>query len=41
MIRMENPNSTEFSLNVENLSKGAFLVKLNAGNKEVTTKFVK
>lgn len=41
MIKQVNPNSTEFSLNVENLSKGAFLVKLNAGNKEVTTKFIK
>ena len=41
MVKQLNPNKSEFSLNVSDLSKGAYLVKLNAGNKEATTKFIK
>ena len=41
MVKQLNPNKSEFSLNVADLSNGAYLVKLNAGNKEATTKFIK
>lgn len=41
MVKQANPNKSEFSLDVADLSKGAYLVKLNAGNKEATTKFIK
>ena len=36
-----NPNKVNFDLDVTGLSKGVYLVKLNAGNKEATTKLVK
>lgn len=41
MVKQANPNTSEFNLDVADLSKGAYLVKLNAGNKEATTKFIK
>jgi hypothetical protein len=41
MVKQANPNKSNFSLNVSNLSKGVYLVKLNAGNKENTTKLIK
>ena len=36
-----NPNKENFDLDVTGLSKGVYLVKLNAGNKEATTKLIK
>lgn len=41
VIMQHTPNKTDFSLNVSNLSKGVYLVKLNSGNKEATTKLIK
>ena len=41
VVKESSPNKSDFSLNVSNLSKGVYLVKLNAGNKETTTKFIK
>jgi hypothetical protein len=41
VVKESSPNKSDFSLNVSNLSKGIYLVKLNAGNKETTTKLIK
>ena len=41
MVKQASPNTSEFNLDVADFSKGAYLVKLNAGNKEATTKFIK
>lgn len=41
MVKQANPNSSEFSLNVADLSKGAYLVRLNAGDKQATAKLIK
>ena len=41
MVKQENPNKTEFSLDVADLSKGAYIVKLSVGNKEATAKLIK
>ena len=41
MVQQATPNKANFSLNVADLSKGVYLVKLNAGNKEATTKLIK
>lgn len=41
MVKQANPNKSKFSLNVADLSKGVYFVKLNAGNKEATTKLIK
>jgi hypothetical protein len=41
VVKESTPDKSDFSLNVSNLSKGAYLVKLNAGKKEATTKFIK
>lgn len=41
VIMQHTPNKTDFSLNVSNLSKGVYLVKLNSGDKEATTKLIK
>ena len=41
MVKQANPNSSEFSLNVAGLSKGAYLVRLNAGDKQATAKLIK
>ena len=35
------PNKENFDLDVTDLSKGVYLVKLNVGNKETTTKLIK
>lgn len=41
VVKESSPEKSDFSLNVSNLSKGVYLVKLNAGNKEATTKLIK
>jgi hypothetical protein len=41
MVKQANPNKSKFSLNVADLSKGVYFVKLNAGNKQATTKLIK
>ena len=41
MVQQATPNKANFSLNVADLSKGVYLVKLNAGNKEATLKLAK
>lgn len=41
MVQQTTPNKANFSLNVADLSKGVYLVKLNAGDKEATTKLIK
>lgn len=41
IVKQEAPNKSNFDLDVADLSKGIYLVKLNAGNKEVTTKLIK
>ena len=41
LVKQANPNTSEFNLDVADFSKGAYLVKLNAGNKEATTNFIK
>ena len=41
IVKQEAPNKSNFDLDVADLSKGVYLVKLNAGKKEVTTKLIK
>ena len=41
VVKELSPEKSDFSLNVSNLSKGVYLVKLNSGDKEATTKLVK
>ena len=41
IVMQANPSKQNFVLNVANLSKGVYLVKLNAGSKEATTKLIK
>ena len=41
IVMEANPNKMNFDLDVTDLSKGVYLVKLNAGNKEATTKLIK
>lgn len=41
MVKQANPNNTNFNLDVADLSKGIYLIKLNAGDKEFTTKLIK
>lgn len=41
MVKQATPNKSNFSLDVADLSKGVYLVKLNAGDKEATTKLIK
>lgn len=41
VVMEANPNKENFNLDVTGLSKGVYLVKLNAGNKEATTKLIK
>ena len=40
-VMKSHPNKSNFSLDVADLSKGVYLVKLNAGNKQATTKLTK
>lgn len=41
VVKESSPNKSDFSLNVSGLSKGVYLVKLNSGDKEATTKLIK
>ena len=41
VVKQATPNKANFDMDVANLSKGVYLVKLNAGNKEATTKLIK
>lgn len=41
VVKESIPEKSDFSLNVSNLSKGVYLVKLNSGDKEATTKLIK
>ena len=41
VIMQHTPNKTDFRLNVSDLSKGVYLVKINSGDREATTKLVK
>lgn len=41
IVKQEAPNKSNFDLDVADLSKGVYLVKLNAGKKEVATKLIK
>jgi hypothetical protein len=41
VVKQANPNKSNFDLDVSDLSKGAYLVKLSAGDKEATTKLIK
>lgn len=41
IVKKTTPNSNNFDLDVADLSKGIYLVKLNAGDKEATTKLIK
>jgi len=41
VVKQATPNKANFDLDVADLSNGVYLVKLNAGNKEVTTKIIK
>jgi hypothetical protein len=41
MVKQANPNTADFSLDVADLSKGVYFVKLNAGDREATTKLIK
>ena len=41
IVKEETPNKQNFELDVENISKGVYLVKLNSGDKEATTKLIK
>lgn len=41
IVKQTTPNSNNFDLDVADLSKGVYLVKLNAGDKEATTKLIK
>ena len=41
IAKQASPSKASFSLDVADLSKGVYFVKLNAGNKEATTKLIK
>jgi hypothetical protein len=41
IVKQASPSKANFSLDVADLSKGVYFVKLNAGNKEATTKLIK
>ena len=41
IVQQATPNKANFSLNVSKLSKGVYLVKLNSGDREATTKLIK
>ena len=41
IVKQASPSKANFSLDVADLSKGVYLVKLNAGDKEATTKLIK
>ena len=41
VVKESSPEKSDFSLNVSGLSKGVYLVKLNSGDKEATTKLIK
>lgn len=41
VVKQATPNKANFDLDVADLSNGVYLVKLNAVNKEVTTKLIK
>ncbi|MDG1824228.1 MAG: T9SS type A sorting domain-containing protein [Flavobacteriaceae bacterium] len=41
VVKQATPNKENFDLDVADLSNGVYLVKLNAGNKEVSTKLIK
>ena len=41
VVLKSEPNKENFNLNVTDLSKGVYLVKLNAGDKESTVKLIK
>lgn len=41
IVKQATPKKANFDLDVADLSNGVYLVKLNAGNKEVTTKLIK
>ena len=41
IVKQLTPNKERFNLNIRDLSKGVYLVKLNAGEKESTTKLIK
>ena len=41
IVKQASPSKANFSLDVADLSKGVYLVKLNAGKKETTTKLIK
>ena len=40
-VKQQISNNKEFSLDVSDLSKGIYLVKLSSGDKEAVTKFIK
>ncbi len=41
VVKQATPNKANFDMDVANLSKGVYLVKLNAGDKEATAKLIK
>ena len=41
MVKQATPSSSNFSLDVADLSKGVYMVQLKAGDKEATTKLIK
>jgi hypothetical protein len=41
IVKQANPNTADFSLDVADLSKGVYFVKLNAGDREASTKLIK
>ena len=40
-VKQQISNNKEFSLDVSDLAKGVYLVKLSSGEKEAVTKFIK
>jgi hypothetical protein len=41
LVKQASPRKAAFSVDVSGLSKGVYLVKLNAGDREATTKMIK
>ena len=41
LVKQASPHKAAFSVDVSGLSKGVYLVKLNAGDREATTKMIK
>ena len=41
VVHKASPNKANFNLDVSHLSKGVYLVKVNAGNQEATLKLAK